>query len=323
MSNVSIKGGWNTIDDAGETLPVTDVKQAALSAEKPAQAAPHSSTQPHRIGMHLSAFTGIAIVVVAVTMYIGVDSLRGSLTGTNSGTTTITMTADNHFSPSTISVAAGTTLVLENKNQNPQVLKAKAAPELFPTQVLFEKPYSFTIPSTVQGTFLYVSETMPKEELLTIIVTPAIETTGVSGADLPPLPFGGPLSEIVSSQASPVSGHDNAMTVIPASGESSGNQDTVTVISVGGTAQTSSASTNTKNTNDIPENPYTVANGKKNGSVGAQIAKNEKSLHSGAPLLDYPEYRPQRNTETGPVAWGIFVGALAMITIGYRRRITE
>lgn len=323
MGNIDIKSDWNTIDDVGETVPVSDGLQTSAPVQKAMENKESAAAKPHPVGMHLSAFTGIAIVVIAATMYVGVDSLRGSLTDTGgTGTTTITMTADNRFSPSAVSVTAGTTLILENKNANPQVLKAKAAPELFPTQVLFEKPVTFVIPAGTQGTFTYVSETMPKEELLTITVRPAMEAAALQNAegtaDLPPLPFGGPLSEIVSSQATSArSGGESLVTVVPATGGSSESAEAVPVISVGGSVSHSTAPAVLEKSSDIPENPYTVANAKRSPN----IATTAEKLHSGAPLLDYPEYRPRTNANTGSEVWFVLIAAFGALTVAYRMRV--
>ena len=170
-----------------------------------------ASIAPNPGAMRLSAFAGIAVVLVIGALYLGINSLRGSLPDTTGTGATVPITEDGQFTPPNISVTAGGTLTIENKNKDPQVIKAKeSGSELFPVQVLFDKPYSFVIPVDVAGVFTYVSETLPNSQQLTITVTPAMEaaaTTIPNTAPAPdslpipdpqaiiPLPFGEPMQE--------------------------------------------------------------------------------------------------------------------------------
>ena len=371
MADSPITGGWTNTDDEAPSVrittgdaPVTEQPKkgpTVVITKQTPDSLPEihkfekrqAYIQPNPHAMRMSAVAGIAIVIIAVTMYIGIDTLRGSLTESGGTVTTITMTTDNQFSPATVTVAAGTTLSLENKNpSNPQVLKVKAGSELFPTQVIFDKPYTFTIPTGISGTFIYTSETMPQDRTLTITVTPAIEaaassvSSSVSAAqNIPvipsvqpssapideitnvddfPLPFGGPMHPAEN----PAAAAPTAVSVAPQIASSSSSNvgvtierqsDTTQIISVGGTQSSESNDTVTFASGEIPTNPYTVANAKRNGGASQAIAQNMKNLHNGAPLLAMRQYRATRNTSTGPAAWGIFLSAILLMFAAYRK----
>ncbi|MSR67466.1 hypothetical protein EXS65_01390 [Candidatus Peribacteria bacterium] len=353
MSIPFVNAGWTNIDDDAPSVRITTgaAKKEETSAPKihtsePAMPLVHkfekhdAAVQPNPKAMRLSAITGIAVVLIIVTMYLGVDTLRGSLTESGGTVTTVTVTAENTFSPATITIAAGTTLTLENKNPNPAVIKSKDTRELFPTQLLFDKPYTFTIPTGVSGTFTYVSETMPPDQTLMIIVTPSVEATALSSvgtsstvaspadevisADDFPLPFGGPMEPVANPNAAAVpeisiapQATSPATTNILITEES----DTTEIISVGATSSTQEKAEVSFGGNSVPTNPYTVGNKKAYGNAGNAIAAAANNLHSGAPLLKMQQYRPRTNTSTGPAAWGIFVFSACVMVMAYRRGI--
>ncbi len=338
--NAPLSSGWTNVDDEAPSVRVSEV----AAAEKQAPAvAPQVMQEPERVSakkteasiapnpgaMRLSAFTGIAVVLVLGTLYVGIDNLRGNLTEGNTSDTTITITQDGHFDPASVTVTAGGSLTIENKNSDPQVIKIKeGSNELFPVQVLFEKPYVFAVPSDVSGTFTYVSETLPNGEQVEITVQPAIESAAVteeptaieSGPPIEdmdgfPLPFGGPVvAEPEPMPAAPVILESAPVIVEPTEAAHTVHDNTAEEISIG-EAKTGNAAT--FSSGEIPTNPFTVAAAGKRGNAGSRIANNAKNLHSGAPLLQMRR-RPESNASTGPASWGVFIGSMVLMFAVYR-----
>ncbi len=358
MSDNSVSAGWtNTDDDAApvrvsspEKLPNQEkAEPVAVAATEQAapqihQKRPEASVAPNPGAMRWSAFTGIAVVVVLGTLYLGIDNLRGSLTEGSGSSVTVTITEDNHFSPTEVRVTAGGTLTFENKNKDPQVIKVKEGNELFPTQVLFEKPYVFVVPTDTQGIFTYVSETLPDGEQVMITVTPAIEAAAalegtqetsslppIDTSSLPPiedmndfpLPFGGAVEvEPQSAPETPVI--ETSVEVAPQEPPRIEERHAATVhdsnpedISVGSEGSSEAA---TFDSGAIPTNPFTVGTAKDRGNRGSEIARAEKNLHQGAPLLQMRS-RPRANTETGNELWLALIPTLVLMTLAYRRMV--
>ncbi len=360
MSIPLVNAGWTNTDDDAPSVRVTAASAAkkdetiAMQTKSPASELPvvhkyekhNVSVQPNPQAMRLSAVAGIALVLIAMTMYLGIDTLRGSLTQSGSTVTTVTITAGNTFSPPTIAVAAGTTITLENKNPNPEVIKSRDGRELFPTQLIFDKPYTFTIPADVSGTFTYISETMPEDQTLTIVVTPTIEAGALSSsipsststspadsvlnADDFPLPFGGPVEPVSNpSAASPSDLSVTAPVLEAPTPQASTNvsildgSNTTEVISVGGSSPAEQKNDVSFGGNAIPTNPYTVGSKNAYRNAGSDIAASSKNLHGGAPLLEMQQYRPRVNTSTGPAAWGVFVSAVLLMCVAYKKKILQ
>lgn len=340
--NAPLSSGWTNVDDEAPSVRVSEV----AAAEKQAPAvAPQMMQEPERVSakkteasiapnsgaMRLSAFAGIAIVLVFGTLYVGIDNLRGSLTDGNASDATITITQDGHFDPASVTVTAGGNLTIENKNSDPQVIKVKeGSNELFPVQVLFEKPYVFVVPNDAAGIFTYISETLPNGEQVEITVQPAIEASAVteteestvieSGPPIEdmdgfPLPFGGPVvAEPEPMPAAPVTLESVPVIVEPLEAAHTVHDNTAEEISIG-EAKTDNAAT--FSSGEIPTNPFTVAAAGKRGNAGSRIANNAKNLHSGAPLLQMRR-RPESNASTGPASWGVFIGSIVLMFAVYR-----
>ncbi len=338
--NVPLSSGWTNVDDEAPAVRVSEVandqKQAPIAIPQVIQIPEHVSTKkreaaiaPNPGAMRLSAFAGIAIVLVIGTLYVGIDNLRGSLTEENASSASITITEDGHFDPASVRVTAGGSLTIENKNSDPQVIKVKeGSNELFPVQVLFEKPYVFAVPSDISGTFTYVSETLPNGEQVEIVVQPAIEASAVieepaaieseppvENMDAFPLPFGGPVvAEPEPVPAAPAIEESVPITIETTETAHTLHENTAEEISIGESKTENVASFSS---GEIPTNPFTVATAGKNGNGGSRIASTVKNLHSGAPLLQMRR-RPESNASTGPAAWGVFIGAMVLMFALYR-----
>ncbi len=346
-SDDSISAGWNALDEE----PVAVRVGATTAAPSPSAAPIRTATvpvQPKKIehpteqvnprGMQLSAFAGIAVVLVGIIFYFGIDSLRGSLLGeiASSGVT-VNVTKEGHFSPSTVSIAGGSTLTLVNQNTDPQVIKVKTGKDLFATQVLFDKPYVFQVPTDAAGTYTYFSETLPDTEILVITVTAPIETAISSSSASPqptdtapssqiPLPFGG--GDFVPEPAA----SSSAPSVVLQTQQSSSVMNTATTTTTNGTetitlgiaAQGSSSSSPASfMSNAIPTNPYTVSATKDLPAEGIsqleEISKLADTLHGGAPLQQITTHRPRTVTTTGPDVWFVLIPALALMYAAYRK----
>lgn len=347
MSDNPLSSGWTVDDDAvpvrvsaadtsshQETPTLATVPAVPVAIPEAYQKRPEATIAPNPGAMRLSAFSGIAVVLVLGTLYLGIDNLRGSLTDGNT-TATVTITEDKHFSPTSLTVVAGGTLTFENKNKEPQVIKVKEGNELFPTQVLFEKPYSFVVPTDVTGVFTYISETLPEGEQVVITVTPSIEASAVPESSsapaeaLPPiedmndfpLPFGG----AVEAQPEPAPETPAIETSIQAPAQEAPvleekpaaptHDNTPEDISVGSGGSNEAA---IFDSSAIPTNPFTVGTAKDRGHAGSTIASTAKNLHKGAPLL-VMRSRPRANAETGNKLWLALIPALVLMALAYRR----
>lgn len=344
----SIHTGWHDIDDVPVPVRVGTAAAGPAAAQvgaPPAHGVPSTAGVSPR-AMQAAAVLGISIVLIATAFYFGIDSLRGGLTNTVANVTTVTITEDGHFSPSNIAIAAGSMLTVENKNRDPQVLKAKSRKQLFPVQVLFETPYSFTVPIDAVGTYLYVSETLRESETLTITVFASIEGTAASAGSRPvsdallPAPSTEPpavVTAVAEPQAvmtavagpsvasvGPSASQRAALTPPRAQGVAPTEHGSdVAIISLG-TDQTQDESLQG---NQLPINPYTVTGGHDRRDIvtrannardrSAQIASSAKArLHSGAPLRPI---RPNTVTQTGSELWLLILPAVAMMLLVYRR----
>ncbi len=331
--------GWHSVDDAPAPVPVrVNTKAPTESETTPVVKTTTVTTtvqngdtavRPDPRSMQLSAATGIVIVLAAMVSYFGIDTLKGVLVGENANVTTVTITEDGHFSPATVSLAGGATLTIENKNKDPQVLKIQSGKELFPVQVLFEKPFSFAVPADAAGNFIYFSETLSDTETLSITVTPALEAQAQSSSVATqqtqssvasneiPLPFGsGPLTPVTSSSSSVSSVTISLSPAINnnASGNSSGESNETQEFSLGGT---DSGASETFQPSAIPNNPYTVGSDTTIRQRVSVETYNGEQLHSGAPLN---QYRPVTVTKTGPDMWLLaLMPALLGVVFVYRR----
>lgn len=318
----SIHAGWH--DTGEEPVPVRVTESSGkqtvarpISTPMTRQPLTHANipatgVSPH--AMQAAAILGIGIVLLLTALYFGIDSLRGSLTGETGNTTAVEITTDGHFSPASISVAAGSTLSIENKNKDPQVLKVKSGRPLFPVQVLFTTPYTFTVPTDAAGTYTYVSETLADTETLTIVVTASVESAAAPAgtaqnnvaSDQIPLPFGD------STMSSAPAQQERVEPAISALATEHSSDTAMIDLATGQTDADVSLSQN-----QLPTNPYTVAAAKSGKSQSATIAASAKAkLHSGAPLS---QYRPRAVTQTGPELWLLLFPAMFALCIVYRR----
>ncbi len=325
MPNDAIHTGWTTTDEtpvpvrvgstpppAADPLPISPI--ATQRAKTQGTIGP--VTTESQMGLWLSALAGMGIVVIISIFAIGMDTLRGSLSGDESNTQTVTITPDGHFSPATLSIPQGALLTIENKSTDPQVLKVKEGPELFPVQVLFDTPFAFSVPPTALGTYMYFSETLPDDRTLIITVTKAIETQPTAlapDAALFPIPFADSLQPIDTPAKEPAS---LSVEQEPLK-QGDTNGDAPVLIELG--ANSEAGEIETLGQNAIAVNPYTVGS-EASKKMSEDIAGKSAKLHSGAPLLDNPRYHPRSNTSTGPVAWGVCVGAMLLFLAAYKAR---
>lgn len=345
--------GWTSIDD-GSDVPVRQSTPSKSTSSDSIVIGSHATeTYERKRGgtmqtvteidprmMRLSAVTGIGLVLLGAAFYFGVLNLRGSLTDSSPSTgVTVTITEQNAFDPASITVPDGGTITFENKNQNPQVLKSEnSESSLFPVQVIFKDPVSVVLDQGKEGAYTYVSETMPRDQKLTINVTPLVQNTSATerapdqvttAPENPsltiPLPFGDSapaptVPEPVSVSVTPVSENPSKLTPTfertPHGAESA-------VISLGQNA----GSTEEIGFTDAPIaiNPYTVDAGKKNKNSSAVIAETSKknsALHSGAPLESLRAHKPYRTADTGPkTLWILIVLATMGLGITYARSV--
>lgn len=266
--------------------------------------------------MRLAAFLGIAIVLGIVGMTVGFGTIFGDLTGTDTPSTTVEITADGVFSPESLTLSPGDTMTLVNKNPDPQVIKSKDERELFGVQVLFATPFSFTVPSDAVGTYTYFSETLPEDRTLTITIAAEVGATDtMSPADAPesidiPLPFGDDAPVVASAVPADTVPSETVSAAPVVQTEHSG--DTAT-ISLRGNAAPSDDSEPTF-TGQIPTNPYTIGSGKQSSTVAAE------NLHSGAPLQQITQHRPINVTSTGPTGMLLLLmPALLGVVFVYRK----
>ncbi len=290
----------------------------------------HSGTVvPNPRAMRLAAFTGIAVVLAGAAFYFGVDSLRGTLTDGGSTGATVTITADGQFTPVAVNARPGDSVTIENANKDPQVLKSKDGRDLFPVQVIFTTPYTFTVPSNAQGTYVYFSETLPDDRTLTFTIETATAASSASSSSASaeaspsvsvtvpsdsgggtvsiPLPFGTPVQESSSSSA------PSAIVVQ--------QSDETALISL--KEQASSSSSPSFETNDVPTNPYTVgtqAERPKTTDIAGD-AKQTQQLRSGAPIRQLQKYAPRKVPDTGPAGMAlVFLPALLGVVLMYRKK---
>ncbi len=330
LSNDSISSGWNALDEE----PVTVRLRTAAPSTQQNRGEHPATEQMNPRGMKLSAFAGIAVVLVGIIFYFGVDSLRGSLLGEiASSNITVNITKEGKFSPSTVSISAGSTLTLVNQNSNPQVIKIKTGKNLFATQVLFDQPFVFEVPTDTEGTYTYFSETLPDSETLVITVTTPIKTTTTSStapqqgtsnteANQIPLPFGGGdfVPEPAPSPSAP-------SVVLQTQNSSAVTVTTVThgteTINLGIGEQGSAPSAPPSFTsNAIATNPYTVSATKDQPEGFSQleaVLNLIEPLHGGAPLQEIAKRRPRTVTTTGPDVWLALIPAFVLMYAAYRK----
>lgn len=188
--------GWHATDDE-QDVPVRNSSPALtnVSAKGPGDhiVLQHHSTLQNPAWMRLSAFFGVALVIGILGVLFGFGNIFGDLTGGSAAVTTIEITTDEVFSPSTVTLRGGDMLTIVNKNPSPQVIKSKNERQLFPTQILFDTQFDFTVPENANGTYVYFSETLPDEQTLTINITP--QDTSDQNQDTP-IPFGNEGDEI-------------------------------------------------------------------------------------------------------------------------------
>lgn len=355
MADISLTNGWHSTDDE---VPVP-VRVSTTPAEPPAQdrrqppapvSIPHRAVNPKT--MRLSAFLGIAIVIGIVSAYfgIGADFLSG-LTGDLAGQegTTITVTAAGYFSPDSVTVRPGDTVTLLNTNPDPQVIKSKNGRNLFDVQVLFTDPFTFTVPQSAMGPYVYFSETLPEDRTVNITVMPSDSEPPVTTTDPVedvidiPFPFAGGTVEAPAPETPPPP--PPAVTV-----EKTEHSGETAAISIGGEQQTQEPTGSAP----LPVNPYTVESGlEKQGRIEliAEQAKQTSELHGGAPLDNFTcdgkggkgckgdvggkgskgtkggtkggtITPPKKMTETGPAGMlALLLPALGSVAYVYRRTI--
>lgn len=327
-------GGWR-ITPEEEEVPVNAMKSDAPAVEpEPAEDVPmdlghqaprnvfiqsrhQESVDPRR--MTLSAVMGIVMVLGGVGFYFygNGNILRGDLTG--GSTTTVSITAEGTFSPDSMNVTPGQSITLENKNKDPQVIKSKNGRELFPVQVLFDTPYTFTVPADAMGPYVYFSETLPDDKTITFNVSAAAASATTTTET--------PAQTVASDFEIPIPFGDSSDPIIPVVQETQEpapvqpveHSNETATISLGGNA---TPSTPTSPSAEIPTNPYTVESGlakeKESGTI-ATTTKENKDLHSGAPLLTQKP-RPKANTATGPAgAFMLLIPALLAMVFAHRK----
>lgn len=345
MTDSPLHSSWNSIEPSDERVPVRGaVEPHELPVRRTANVRVQSLDAGH---MHFAALTGIGIVLALGTIfYFGTDSLRGSLTDGVS-TVNISITEEGTFDPPQVTVQPGDTLVITNDNPDPQVLKSSGTSDLFVTQLLFDEPFSFEVPTSALGkTYTYVSETLPETESLTIVVAdPAAIATQSSEAssepqDIIPLPTESSSSEeavIASSESSSESSSSSSYSipVVQASAPRTGQPLVVTLISSSipastvhntgsptsfslkpaGTVQSSSSLPSISGNSDkLPSNPYTIGNRQEAERLGllpkksSSSSSSSASLHAGANLRRITEPVRQQTTVTKKPAKNVETG---------------
>lgn len=278
--------GWNSTDDV---VPVRSIVEPTVTdtsdAEKPSMRMPNPQLASGSKGMTYSAVLGILLAIGAVALYLGVDvgnfTLMGDVT-TPQRLVTILITEDGHFSPDFVEIYGGESVTIENKNADPQVLKSKSGEDLFPVQVLFDQPYTFTVPNEVIGPFVYYSETLPEERTVTFMVKTNEATPPIEQVTEPiPLPF---------NAEPPTPPMEQPVTVPEPTVTTEHSGDTAT-ISLGNIAMENQGTV--VNSGTLPTNPYTV-----DKQPATQYISKAEALHSGAPLM--ATVRPRVVSSTGP-----------------------
>jgi plastocyanin len=335
MSDNPMIDGWHSTDDE-VAVPVRSSAQAPAPQAPSAGPAhdisyaaradvhiPHDQTPPNPRAMTMSAVLGVLLAIGGVVSYLGLDSITGSLTGDLTGGAsselTITITQEGDFSPNSLDIRPGDTVTIVNENPDPQVIKSKTGQDLFPVQVIFDEPYTFTVPADAAGTYVYHSETLPEDKMVAFtVVSGALAQVSSSASatdNIIPLPFGGdPIvsgvqsSSSVSVKVEPTA-HSGDAATISLGGSSSGEETVVT------------------GNSEIPTNPYTVANGLTQeallpAAAIASSAASEETLHGGAPIRELIRHTPRSVTATGPAgAMLLLLPALGGVIIAARRRI--
>lgn len=321
QSDNTQNGGWHfTDDETPVAVRSSGQSQAApVSGNGPALDIAHANREPVSIapqsnvnarGMTASAVLGVLIAVTGIGMYAGFGGLAGQLTGGSTDSVAITVTKEGEFSPSSAEIHPGQTVTITNENVDPQVLKSRNGRDLFPVQVIFDTPYTFTVASDATGPYIYYSETLPEDKTLTLTVTPAVQaatessvsssvSSSVEAFDIP-LPFGDTPLQPTASSAPAVTVASSASTVATTSSD-----DRIT-ISLGGAS--SSASSIETTAGSLPTNPYTVGS-----TTSAPVIDN---LHSGAPLQQITQHQPRSVTSTGPEGF-VFVLILSMFGVAF------
>ncbi len=346
MSDSQLYSGWNSTDDAPEqAVPVHSVPSSATSA---ASMQPGPNYAVHGAGMsdrgrrQLSAVSGIATVIVLALLFsVGADALRGDL-GMGNEATTVTINDLGEFVPTTVTLSPGDKLIVQNNNANPQVLKASdSKQDVMGTQVLFDRPFEFTVPASAAGnTYEYFSETLPESSTLTLVIlanaasaraasSTSSASSAVAGAVDIPIP-----SHLGLVAVSSVSSSSSMRTAVTLAMQSSRATTTVApptqngtaVIDVGMVKTTTHAAAPdfSDNATNIPTNPFTVGNLRTALETGiltpgkkpTKAPVNTAALHSGAPLMAIK--KPNMNAQTGPGVWIALVAALGLFSLAYR-----
>lgn len=336
MADISLTNGWHSTDDdvpvpvrvstTPARAPAQDLQQLVIDSTHEAPVVIVSEVTVKPTMMRLSAVLGIALVIGTVVAYFGiggeflkdvVGNLAGDLTGSQNAT--ITITTAGYFSPDAVTLYPGDTVTLLNVNPDPQVIKSKNGRDLFDVQVLFTDPFTFTVPDSAMGPYVYFSETLPEDRTVTITVVPPNPQTDPVPVSNPlqesteiPLPFGDGMA------AQPLA-TSPSLAVRPEKTEHSGE---TAAIRVGGQEQTQEPA----GSKALPTNPYTVGS----------------PLHSGAPLDNFKcdtksgkgckettkgtkggvVTPPKRITETGPAGMLVLlVPALGAMAYVYRRTV--
>lgn len=186
----AIDNSWHSTDDEEVPVRIANTKEEdALQNANPvppryAVRISHGSTS-----MGLAAATGVGIVLLAVSLfYVGIDALRGELSG--GSTVDVSILESGEFEPSTVEVAVGDTLVITSNRENPQVLKPTADSDkdvasLFATPlVLFRgEPFSTVIAASAAGnTYVFASSTADNASTLTVLVQGSTATSDTQGS---------------------------------------------------------------------------------------------------------------------------------------------
>jgi len=308
---------WHTTED---DQPVRVKIVSEVPHPLPQNARPrHSEPLPlqPRSSLGVSALLGIGAVLVLLVWYFGLGSnLLGDI---GQEENVLTITAEGVFDPTEMTLHPGGTLTIRNEHADPQVLKSVSGRELFPVQVVFEEPVTITIPSDALGPYSYFSETLP-EGTVTFVIAEAMEQSAASedarenellGDDPIPIPFGSDEIPTSAPSATPVTPPETeAIISTHAAGPAT--------ISLGGSASRASSEGRKISSVNIPTNPYTVgATGADQYLAGAVQEFDEDTLHSGAPLAQYTEYRPPVATATGPEHTAVLVLFLAGIAFAF------
>lgn len=295
MTNIPLHADWNSTDDAAERSVHASKIVAEPSQQREVLVDGMQSEAPVRMpnarSMQLAALTGVGIVLIVAAFGFGVLNIRGDLASSDPPPVSdIVMTTEGRFEPTTINVAAGARLLIENKYATAQAIKFKTQRSLFMPQVLFSgESYTALIPSDARGAYVLYAEGLPDTEIVTINVTQPMEL-GTDAAT--PIPFG----TSSSSDRTPIpfgETIDNRDTPIPFGTSSSSSRSTP--IPFGDVQPSSSAIASSQSS--ISSSPAQTNSSSPSASTTAPIdVPNTGALGGGgSPVFSIPRTEAERS----------------------------